>query len=73
MTPGAEVMRLAERRRADGRGAAVAASGTLEALREERSKGVRIVSKSPAYLCGMCSVGEPGAPALASLSLCEIL
>eukprot|EP00959_Pyramimonas_sp_CCMP1952_P186446 3898889-Pyramimonas_sp.AAC.1 len=48
-------------------------SGGLEADRREGPKKVRIGSKSPVYLCGMCPVDEPGALDLAFVSLCELL
>ena len=68
-------MRMAERLCADGEGAPVAASGTLEADKRkmEGSKNIRIVSKSPVYLYGMRPVDKPGAPDLEFLSLCEFL
>eukprot|EP00959_Pyramimonas_sp_CCMP1952_P165082 3450292-Pyramimonas_sp.AAC.1 len=73
MMPGAEVVRLAERLRADGGGAPALASGTLEANERGGSKKVRVVSKSPVYLCGMRPIDEPGAPDLARLSPYEFL
>eukprot|EP00959_Pyramimonas_sp_CCMP1952_P309631 6479753-Pyramimonas_sp.AAC.1 len=64
---------MAEQICADGGDVAVAASGILEAAKEEGSKKVRIVLESPVYLYGVRPVDAPGAPDLARSSLYEFL